>query len=178
VIQVAIADRVFVYGEGGGTGLGLIYATIGIGTGIGPIIARRFTGDRDRSLRQAIALSYGMASLGLAIMAPLFSFPIVLLGTVLRGVGGGIGWVFATQLLLQSVPDRVRGRVFATEFAFFTLMNAAGAAWGGWMLDSTSLGISGMTWLMAGLVLVPGVLWVLWNSGRRGSQRQESPVQT
>jgi predicted MFS family arabinose efflux permease len=96
------------------------------------------------------------------------SFAMVLLGTLLRGIGGGIGWVFATQLLFQLVPDRVRGRVFSTEFALFTLMQAAGAAAGGWVFDNTTLGISGMLWAMAVLVLVPGVLWVMWN-GIRGS---------
>ncbi len=163
VIQVALSEEVFVIGEGGGTGLGLLYATMGIGTGLGPIIARRFTGDRDGPLRFAIALSYGIAALGIAMMAPLSNFSVVLVGTVLRGIGGGIGWVFATQLLLQFVPDRVRGRVFSTEFAFFTLMSAVSSAAGGWLLDNTSLGISGLLWLMAGALLVPGILWALWS---------------
>jgi MFS family permease len=163
VAQVAMVDQVFVIGEGGSTGLGLMYAVMGVGTGIGPIIARRFTGDRDKPMRWAIALSYLITSVGLFIIAPLSSFGLVLFGSLLRGVGGGIGWVFATQLLLILVPDHVRGRVFSTEFALFTLMQAAGAAAGGWAFDNTSLGISGMMWVMGVLVLVPGVLWVMWN---------------
>ncbi|MEJ2266699.1 MAG: MFS transporter, partial [Anaerolineales bacterium] len=55
VIQVVIAERFFVIGEGGGTSLGLMYAVAGVGTGIGPMIARRFTGDRDRQLRIMLA---------------------------------------------------------------------------------------------------------------------------
>ncbi len=175
VVQVAVAERVFVYGQGGGTGLGLIYATMGVGTGLGPIIARRFTGDRDRPLRVAIGLSYLIAAIGLALMAPLFGFELFLLATVFRGAGGGIGWVFSTQLLLHKLPDQVRGRVFATEFALFTLMNAAGAAAGGWALDNTGLGISGLIWIMAGLILVPGVLWAWWNASRPGGQPQAMP---
>jgi len=176
VVQVALAEQKFVIGEGGGTGLGLLYATMGVGTGLGPIIARRFTGDRDRSLRIAIGVSYAVASLGLALMATLASFGIVLVGTSLRGIGGGIGWVFATQLLLQLVPDHVRGRVFATEFAFFSLASATGSAAGGWMLDNTALGISGMLWLMAALVLVPGVLWALWNILWRPAETVAEPL--
>ncbi len=163
VVQVAVAEQTFVYGEGGGTGLGLIYAAMGVGTGLGPIVARRFTGDRDRPLRIAIGLGYLIAAIGLVLIAPLYNFGLMLIGTVLRGVGGGIGWVFATQLLLHLLPDRVRGRVFATEFALFTLMNAIGAAATGWALDSTDLGVTGLVWIMAGLVLLPGVLWALWN---------------
>jgi MFS family permease len=166
VVQVAVAERRFVYGEGGGTGLGLIYAFMGIGTGLGPIVARRFSGDRERPLRIAIGLSYLIAAIGLALMAPLYGFGLFLIATILRGAGGGIGWVFSTQLLLHRLPDQVRGRVFATEFALFTLMNAVGAAAAGWALDNTDLGLSGMIWIMAGLILVPGALWTIWNASR------------
>ena len=171
VIQVVLAEQVFVIGEGGGTGLGLMYAVAGVGTGLGPIIARRFTGDRDRSLRVAIALSYAIAALGLGMVAPLSSFDLVLLGTLLRAIGGGIGWVFSTQLLLNLVPNHVRGRVFSTEFALFTLLNAVGAAAGGWALESASIEISEIVWWMTGLTLVPGVLWTLWIAvGQRTTQ--------
>ncbi|MBS1251534.1 MAG: putative bacilysin exporter BacE [Anaerolineales bacterium] len=162
VIQVAIAERVFVIGQGGGTSLGLMYAAMGVGTGIGPILSRRFTGDRDRPLRIAVAVAYVTAALGLLIISPLASFALVLAGTLLRGFGAGTGWVFSTQLLLQLVPDRVRGRVFSTEFAFFTLTSAIGSAVGGWALDATDLGISGLLTWMAVLALIPSALWTLW----------------
>lgn len=180
VIQVTVAEQKFVYGEGGGTGLGIIYAAMGVGTGLGPIMARRLTGDRDRPLRVAIGLSYLIAAIGLAIMAPLYGFGLFLIATILRGIGGGIGWVFSTQLLLHKLPDQVRGRVFATEFALFTLMNATGAAAGGWALDNTGLGISGLIWIMAGLVLLPGLLWALWNAyydpGSRAMSEEEELI--
>ncbi len=163
VIQVALTDRVFVIGESGGTSLGLMFAAVGVGTGIGPIIARRFTGDRDRSLRIAIAISYAIAAGGLIIVASLAAFGVVLVGTLVRGIGVGIGWVFSTQLLLQLVPDRVRGRVFSTEFAIFTLAHAVAAAGMGWAMDNTSLGMAELLRIMAGLTLVPGALWILWN---------------
>jgi MFS family permease len=162
VIQVALAEQVFVIGEGGGTSLGILYAITGVGTGIGPIIARWFTGDRDQPLRIAIALSYAITILGLILAAQVTSIGLVLLGTLLRAVGGGINWVFSTQLLLQLVPNQVRGRVFSTEFAGLTLANALGAALTGYILDDTALGISGLLWLLAILTAIPGILWLLW----------------
>lgn len=161
VLQVAIAERIFVIGEGGGISLGILYTAVGVGTGLGPILARRFTGDRDRDLRIAIAISYAITALGLVLSAPLSSFGLVIVGTLLRGFGGGIGWVFSTQLLLQLLPDRVRGRVFSSEFALFTLASAIAAAWAGVSLDS-SLGITGSIWLMFGLNFLPLFLWSLW----------------
>ena len=70
-------------------------------------------------------------------------------------------WVFSTQLLLQSVPDLFRGRVFSTEFALFTLMSAAGVVLVGGGLD-TSLGLSGVLWWITALSVVPAGLWGLW----------------
>jgi MFS family permease len=161
VVQVALAERIFVIGEGGGISLGLMFAAQGVGTGIGPILARRFTGDRDRPLRNAIAVSYVISFAGLILSATLINLPVVLVGMVLRGIGGGIMWVFSTQLLLQLSSDRVRGRVFSSEFAMFSLTSAVGAAVAGWMLD-LEIGIDSILILMGLLILVPTILWTLW----------------
>lgn len=125
-----VAQQYFPIGKEGGISLGLMYAAIGVGAGGSPIVARYFTGDRDGPLRIAIALSYVASALGLVLVATLVSFPVVLIGTLLHGVGAGVIWVFSTQLLLQLVPNEVQGRVFSTEFMMVTLMNAiaAGAA--------------------------------------------------
>jgi MFS family permease len=160
VIQVSIAEQIFVIGHGGGISLGLMYAIVGVGTGIGPIIARQFTGDDNRRLRIGIGVGYGSAALGLLIVSFLSNFPLVLFGTLFRGIGNGLIWVFSTQLLLQLVPNRVRGRVFATEFAFFTLMSATGAVVTGSALDS-GMGIDDVLRWMAALTLIPGLLWLL-----------------
>jgi hypothetical protein len=70
-------------------------------------------------------------------------------------------WVFSTQLLLQSVPDLFRGRVFSTEFAIFTLMSAIGVVIVGGALDFP-LGLSAVMWWIAGLSLIPAALWGFW----------------
>jgi NRE family putative nickel resistance protein-like MFS transporter len=162
VVQVQLAERVFVIGEGGGISLGLLYAAAGIGTGIGPIIARHFTGDRDHPLRLAILLAYILTSVGLLIIFPLTNFGLTLAGTLLRSFGSGINWVFATQLLLQLVPDDVRGRVFSTEFAFFTLGNALSSAAGGWLLDSSAFNLQSLMLLMAIASILPAIPWFFW----------------
>ncbi|MGD9209707.1 MAG: MFS transporter, partial [Desulfobacteraceae bacterium] len=144
VLQVHIADQIFVIGNGGRTGLGLLYAAIGLGTGIGPIIARKFTGDHNYHMRIAISFSYFLTAIGLLVVASLENFLVVFLGTFLRAVGVGINWVFSSQLLFQHVTKRMHGRIFSTEFALLTLMNAVGSAWGGFGLDNFWLGIRPM----------------------------------
>lgn len=164
VVQVALAEQVFVIGAGGSTSLGILWSTVGIGTGVGPILVRRFTGDDPRRLRIALGVSYFVTGTGLAIVASATTFPVALVGALLRGVGAGVNWVFSTQLLLVLVPDRVRGRVFSTEFAVLTLCSSAGSALAGQALEIPSVGIRSTLWCMAGLVVVPGVLWSLWTA--------------
>jgi MFS family permease len=161
VVQAAIAERVFPIGQQGGIAMGLMFATAGIGTGVGPLMMRYFTGDKEWRLRWAIILGYLAGGLGLAISALLLDFPTMLLGAFLAGLGNGIIWVFSTQLLLQLVDDTVRGRVFGTEFAMFALASAASSAIVGIGIDS-SFGISGVLLCMAGMTLLPAAAWGLW----------------
>ena len=163
VIQVIIAEQYFVIGEGGGISLGIIYMMVGIGTGFGPILARVITRDRHKPMRTAILVGFLLTAVGIWITSSLSSFPIVLLGVLIRGFGVGINWVFSTQLLLLLVPNEVRGREFSTEYALLTLGNAAGAAIGGWYLDAFSRDITGLMNVMTLAVLVPALLWGVWN---------------
>jgi predicted MFS family arabinose efflux permease len=159
VIQVTIARDFFTIGEAGGISLGIMYAVIGLGSGVGPMAARTITRDRDRATRIMIFFAYLFMAMGVLIVSQLSSFALVLVGVFLRSMGSGIIWVFSTQLLLQKVPDYIRGRVFATEFATLTLAMALGAAISGLALDRTNIGVAGLLQLMSALVLVPASWW-------------------
>ena len=161
VIQVTIAERYFPIGEGGSISLGLIFVMSGIGSGIGPILGRNWARDRDRRLRLMIAFGYVCAFLGFLLSATMLSFEIILVGGLLRGIGGGLIWVLGTQLLLQIVPNEVRGRVFSTEFALYTLFAAVSSGTTGWLIDST-MTISEVMLLGCGLIVIPTTLWLLW----------------
>ncbi len=167
VIQVAIAQQVFTVGQGGGISLGLMFGLTGVGSGLGPIAARKLTGDDPRSLKEAIAYGYLLAIAGIMVTAPLLSLPMVLLGSFVRSIGSGIIWVFSTHLLLQMAPDEVRGRVFASDFMFFYLGSALASSLVGAALDTT-LTIPTIIWTLAALSVIPTVLWTLWvMKGRR-----------
>ena len=161
VLQVAIAQQVFTVGQGGGTSLGLMFGLTGVGSGLGPILARKLTGDDPQSLKEAIAYGYLIAIAGIMVTAPLLSLETVLLGSLVRSIGSGVIWVFSTHLLLQMAPDEVRGRVFASDFMFFYLGSALASSLVGAALD-TSLTIPNIIWTMAAISVVPTVLWTVW----------------
>lgn len=162
VVMVTLSEQVYLIGDSGAISLGIILGVVGAGTGVGPILVRKFTGDRELPMRRAISLSYGVSVLGLLLAAPLINFGSVLMGMFLRAFGIGAIWVFSTQLLLQKVSREVRGRVFATEFALFTLGSAISAWVGGWALDSPGVGVEQVMWWMAGLALIPLIIWTAY----------------
>ena len=172
VALVEVAQKYFVIGVGGAIGLGLMYCINGVGSGIGPILARHWTGDRDSAIRASIGLGYIIAAAGIIIIAPLFSFATVLLGGLIRSIGGGIVWVFSTQLLLQRVPNEIRGRIFGTEFAMFTLMGGASSLIIGALLDQGELALQLILLGMGVLTVIPAVLWWLWQRHRIRSKQE------
>ena len=161
VLQVELSSKIFVIGEGGSTSLGWLYAIVGVGTGLSPIIARWITGDRERALRHAITVGYGITIFGLMIMYPIASLGMMMTGAFFRGFGIAIIWVFSTTLLLKKLPNKVRGRVFGTEFALLTLAGAIGSGLGGWFLDALNFSLQNLILLMAVLMLSFGIYWFI-----------------
>ncbi|MEZ4709462.1 MAG: MFS transporter [Caldilineaceae bacterium] len=161
VLFVALSEHRYVYGVGGGIGLGIMYGMVGVGTGIGPLLGRWFTGDDERRLRAVIAVCYLIALIGATLTGLLGPFWLFLLGCLIRGVGTGAIWVYSTQLVYQNTSEQVRGRTFATDFALFTIAGALGAALTGWAVDALD-GIAPVIWGMVALWLMPTFFWFWW----------------
>lgn len=166
VVQVRYAEQLFPIGVGGSITLGLMYAVVGVGTGLGPIAARRLVGDGQRAMRWTLAASFGLSAVGMAIVSVAPTLAVTLVGMLIRAVGGGIIWVFSAALLLLLLPGAVRGRVFAFEFAWFTLAYAISSGVGGWLLDATPVDVRGLAMVLGGTLLAAGLPWGLWQARR------------
>lgn len=176
VILVAIAKNVFTIGSEGSLSVGMMFALMGLGTGIGPLAARAMTGDHPNRMHLAILLSYLLAAVGLLVVSDLSSLTTVLAGSFLVGLGNGQLWVFSTQLILQRTPAAVRGRVLASEFGFFSLASAISAALAGAALD-VGFEIGALLCWMAALSTVPALVWGIWTFGQRIDQERGKPPQ-
>ncbi len=175
VILVAIAKDVFTIGSEGSLSVGVMFAAMGLGTGIGPMATRAITGDRPDRMCQAILLSYLLAAAGLLVVSWLAGLTTVLVGSFLVGLGNGQVWVFSTQLIFQSVPAAVRGRVLAAEFGFFSLSSAVSAALAGGALD-WSVSIPELLSWMAAFSMAPALVWAVWTLAHSGLQEGETPL--
>ena len=104
----------------GGVGTGLLFAVRGAGALVGPLLMRRALTRRSWLLPGlAISMSaYGLAYLGVSVSR---WFPLVLVLVFVAHLAGGTNWVISNYALQGEVPDRLRGRVFATDMMLATL---------------------------------------------------------
>ncbi len=162
IVQVNYAEETFRLGDDASATLGLIYFAVAIGTGLGPVLARRFTGDTPKLMYWAILAAYVAMALGYGMLAWGTTLAVILIATVIRTVGTGINWVYATSLLQLTVPQNFLGRVFAFDMAMMTLASSASTLWAGWAKDNLGWSASQISLAMAGLCLLMTIGWAVF----------------
>ena len=159
IIAALYAARVFREGQEGATTLGLMFTAFGVGAVIGPLIANQFGDSSVVWLRRAILGGFVCMPLAWLIVGVAPSLPIALLGCILRGIGGSVNWTYSDVLLQMSVPDHLLGRVFAFDFAIFTLAVSISLWLTGFITDAFHLAPRIIVLLLATGSLGPLAVW-------------------
>lgn len=108
------------YGAGP-AGAGLLFAVRGLGALVGPLAVRPLLLRRASWLLPGLALSMGLYGLGYLGVSLAGWFPLVLALVFIAHFAGGSNWFLSNYALQTEVPDRLRGRVFATDLMLATL---------------------------------------------------------
>ena len=159
-LLAVFGERIFPVGKTAAGGIGVLFAARGIGTAVGPIVARRIAGEGDRRMQAAIGISFLIGGVFYILFGSSTSLVLALIVLGIAHCGGSILWVFSTVMLQRSVADNFRGRVFAAELALLTLTMAASNYVTGEFLDR---GFS-PRWVTVGigiLFVMPGIWWFL-----------------
>ena len=163
-IMIAVyAAQIFTFGEDGALALGLLYAAAGLGAILGPLTANFFVDGTTRTLQNAIGLAFVAVSLGWLLFGWAPSLPIAMAALLLRHMGGSTNWTYSNVLLQLRVPDRFLGRVFALDYALFTLAMALSVWFSGLILDNTGLDPRQLSFLLALGSLLPLLPWIWLN---------------
>jgi MFS family permease len=178
VLEIAYAEQVFPLDaftlgpsiridNGGSATLGLIYIVSGLGTGLGPIVMRRWLGDRRKRIFAGISLGFVLLFGGISLLAYAGTLPLFLWGTLVRTVGSGAVWVFSAALLQMLTVDEFRGRVFAFEFALLTLTQSISVFFAGYAQDSWGMDVQQVTAVFALLGLLVTIIWLFFTRWAR-----------
>ena len=145
------------------SGIGLFFMARGIGTGIGPIIARKYLVNKNKwpALVGILVSVSGFFYLliGLTIFENLY-LTIALI--ILAHAASGANWVLSTILTQQWVEDEVRGRIFSIDMLLMSISFSISTYFAGWILDNSLLSLKmGMVYFSCAMISF-GIMFTLW----------------
>ncbi len=170
-LLAVFGERVFPVRNSAALGIGILFAARGIGTAVGPIVARRISGEGKKRMQTSIGISFLIGGVGYMAFGSATNFVLALIVLGVAHTGGSILWVFSTVLLQRAVEDSFRGRVFAAELALLTLTMAVSNYVTGELLDRFRLSPRVVTIAIGAFFLIPGLVWFVtkrwWDQGTR-----------
>jgi MFS family permease len=150
-------------GFGAAFGFGLFFFARGVGTGLGPILARAFLKDEDAwpSLVGYLIIVSGLVYflVGISISYALW---ITVLLVILAHSASGANWVLSTVMMQQWVEDEVRGRVFSADMLILSVAFSTSTTVAGYLMENTDLGIQNGIMVFAGVMVLSGMAFSMW----------------
>jgi MFS family permease len=154
-LLILVSDDILFMGS---VGLGLLYASRGIGTAIGPMIMRRFFPD-ERYWIKALGVCMALVGVGYLLMGFTDSLLVMMLLVLFAHAGSGANWVSSTVLIQKRTPDEYRGRVFSSEWLLLTLVESVSVMVAALLLYYNIITLSNSLILFGGILIIVGGIW-------------------
>ena len=159
-------------------GIGILFAARGLGTGIGPVVARAVFKDQRRwPLVLGGCIVFSGICYGAVGLVP-WALGLVIGLVVLAHTSSGANWVLATVMLQQRTEDRYRGRVFATEWFLVMLADTISILAASLLLEWGVLDLRLSFLVFALIQILCGLLWIalVVPKERREAARDAAPA--
>ena len=153
-------------GFGIALGFGLFFFARGIGTGTGPILARKFLTNQNKwpLLVGVLVMISGFFYFFVGYTLGVNLWLTVAL-IMLAHSASGANWVLSTILTQMWVEDEIRGRVFSIDMLIMSLAFSASSASAGYLLENGFLTLKSGFQTFAILMIVSGFIFTLWKPG-------------
>lgn len=126
--------------------LGVMHGVRGLGSGIGPLLWARFT--RLRGTVLGLHLATGVTLAAVALFTAVDAQALLVLASVLWGLGMGATWVTSTTRIQLLTPNALLGRLAAIDLMGHTIAQCIGGLLGA-VLAETLLAPAGAGWFGA-----------------------------
>lgn len=147
-------------------GVAMLYVARALGTGIGPVLARRLAPlETPWAMRRLIVGSILWPCVWYLVFAVTDHWLVAAAAVVLAHFGGSVLWVYSTLLLQRSVPDGFLGRVMSTDLGLATLAISISLWVYGRLAEVPGADLRVLVRWMAVSLLVPAAIW-WWAAGR------------
>ena len=150
-------------GYGAAFGFGLFFFARGIGTGIGPIIARAVFKDKNKwpSLIGILVSTSGLFYLIVGLTLDYF-LPLTILLIIISHSASGGNWVLSTVLTQSWVEDEVRGRVFSMDMLILGTSAAFSTTVAGYLVEYQNLSLQTGFISFSIIMIICGIIFTLW----------------
>ena len=164
-------------GFGLSVGFGIFFLARGIGTGLGPILARKiFTNPNQWPLLTGLlvvlsGIFYLLVGITLEI-----SLLLTIILVVLAHAASGSNWVLSTILTQQWVEDVIRGRVFSVDMLLLSIAFSVSSSLAGGLLELGYFSLQYGIIYFAGVMILSGILISSWNPKGDANRLIDTPV--
>jgi MFS family permease len=158
----------------GDRGTGLLLGARGAGVLAGPFIARRLVGRGTGGILLACGLAGLVYGAGYLVVATATLLPLAAAGVLVAHLGGGAQWTLSTYGLQTVTPDRIRGRIFAADFALLTLTMSASLLVAGAVAEATGPELP--TLVLAGVACAWGIVYLTLTRRLRAADVVTAPA--
>lgn len=161
-LMVIYASVLFIMGDDSTTPLSIMYAALGLGAVVGPLLLNRFNDGSVRAMRRLVIIGFIWITIGWFVMGSAATLPLVSLAVLLRAMGGSANWTYSSVIIQQIVPDHYLGRMFSLDMMGFYLVSAVSILATGLLVDAMGAeNVREAVALMAIVSLIPLALWLL-----------------
>jgi hypothetical protein len=143
--------------ETGDAGTGALFGARGLGNMIGPMIGLAILGSSTKRLLGSIGWMMALWGVGYLLVGLAPSLLLASVAVLLAHMGGGSQFTFSTYGLQELMPDNVRGRVFALDFAIHAIAITVSALIVGALAET--LPIRGLFMSLGLIAIVFGSTW-------------------
>ncbi len=160
-------------GYGAAFGFGLFFFARGIGTGIGPLIARAAFKDKSKwpSIIGILVSTSGFFYLILGLTLDIY-LPLTVCLIILAHSASGGNWVLSTVLTQTWVEDEVRGRVFSIDMLILGATAAISTTIAGFLVEYYDLSLRSGFIMFSCIMIVCGLLFTYWRPDLQPSLEQ------
>ena len=150
-------------GYGAAFGFGLFFFARGIGTGIGPLIARSLFKDQNKwpSLIGILVSISGLFYLFVGLTLDYY-LPLTVMLIIISHSASGGNWVLSTVLTQSWVEDEVRGRVFSMDMLILGTSAALSTTTAGYLVEYHDLTLQNGFISFSILMIFCGIVFTLW----------------
>ena len=150
-------------GYGAAFGFGLFFFARGLGTGIGPLLARALFKDKSKwpSLIGILVTISGFFYLLIGISLDIY-LPLTVLLIICAHSASGGNWVLSTVLTQMWVEDEVRGRVFSMDMLILGSSAALSTTIAGYLVEYQGLTLRNGFISFSILMIICGIIFTFW----------------